>query len=161
MAISSSQLELLSQQLNHAHRNAVAAELAARGLSEVGHPVLLTILKYYDSQEPNGGCSAQRELAERLHISPAAVADSLKSLEKGGYICRTPRMGDARRNQVGLTEKGRWAAEGCQEVFVAVSQRMLAGFTQEEREQLLSFRRRMLQNLRGCDGAQAPAKEEL
>ena len=29
MAISSSQLELLSQQLNHAHRNAVAAELAA------------------------------------------------------------------------------------------------------------------------------------
>ena len=58
MAISSSQLELLSQQLNHAHRNAVAAELAARGLSEVGHPVLLTILKYYDSQEPNGGCSA-------------------------------------------------------------------------------------------------------
>ena len=157
MAISSSQLELLSQQLNHAHRNAVAAELAARGLSEVGHPVLLTILKYYDIQEPNGGCSAQRG----LHISPAAVAGSLKSLEKGGYICRTPRMGDARRNQVGLTEKGRRAAEGCQEVFVAVSQRMLAGFTQEEREQLLSFRRRMLQNLRGCDGAQAPAKEEL
>ena len=100
-------------------------------------------------------------IAEALGVSKPTVSIALKSLEKGGYICRTPRMGDARRNQVGLTEKGRRAAEGCQEVFVAVSQRMLAGFTQEEREQLLSFRRRMLQNLRGCDGAQAPAKEEL
>ena len=38
------QLELLSQQLHQAHRSAVSAGLSARGLEEVGHPILLTIL---------------------------------------------------------------------------------------------------------------------
>ena len=32
------QLELLSRQINQAHRNAINSELAARGLSEIGHP---------------------------------------------------------------------------------------------------------------------------
>lgn len=137
------QLELLSQQVHQAHRNAVAAELAARGLSEVGHPVLLTILKAGASQ-----CFAQRELADLLHISPAAVASSLKSLEKGGYIRREPEPGDARRNRVQLTAKGWMAVADCEAVFQCVSERMLAGFTQEEQELLTDFRSRMLQNLR-------------
>lgn len=147
------QLELLSQQVHQAHRNAVAAELAARGLSEVGHPMLMTILKYLEVGER--GCS-QRELAQMLHISPAAVANSLKSMEKIGYIRREPEPEDARRNRVFLTEKGRNAVEGCEAAFLAVSERMLAGFTMEEQELLTRFRSRMLQNLRGM----APGSEE-
>ena len=72
-------LELLSQQVHQAHRNAVAAELSARGLGEIGHPMLITILKHLEEGE--NGCS-QRELAQMLHISPPAVATSLKSMEK-------------------------------------------------------------------------------
>ena len=159
MPIPSSQLELLNQQLNQAHRSAVNAELAARGLSEVGHPVLLTILQSSAAQGPPGQCPAQRDLAELLHISPAAVANSLKSLEKGGYIHREPGK-DARRNLVVLTDEGRQAVEGCQEVFELVSQRMMAGFTPAEREQLLSFRRRMLRNLRGDFPNQPTSKKE-
>ena len=160
MPVSSSQLELLSQQLNQAHRNAVNAELAARGLGEVGHPMLLTILKSSGSENSEGQCGAQRDLAELLNISPAAVANSLKSLERSGYIYREPQRKDARRNRMVLTDKGRQAVEGCQEVFAAVSKRMMAGFTPEEREQLYAFRRRMLNNLRGADPAHTQAKEE-
>ena len=87
-------------------------------------------------------------MAELLHISPAAVANSLKSLERGGYVRREPGQKDARRNRVMLTDKGRAAVEGCQAAFQAVSERMLAGFTREERDQLLALRRRMLENLR-------------
>ena len=39
------QLELLSRQINQAHRGAINAELAARGLSEIGHPILVCILQ--------------------------------------------------------------------------------------------------------------------
>ena len=152
-------LEMLSRQINQAHRSAVNAELAARGLSEVGHPMLLCILQSSD-KDPEERCFAQRDLAELLHISPAAVANSLKSLEKGGYITRTPGQDDARRNQIQLTDKGRAAIQGCMESFAAVSHRMLSDFMPEERQQLLSFRMRMLNNLRGGGDAPAPVKEE-
>ena len=138
-------LELLAQQLHQAHRNAVSAELARRGLGEIGHPVLMTILKNVE-QAPRHSVS-QRALAELLHISPAAVANSLKSMEKGGYIRREPVEGDARRNRVLLTERGRAAVEGCEEVFSCVERRMFRGFTPEERAALSGFRARMLQNL--------------
>ena len=154
------QMELLAQQLHQAHRNAVGAQLAALGLGEVGHPMLLTILKTSQEAGTEGQCLAQRELAERLHISPAAVANSLKSLEKGGYIRREPGTKDARRNQVLLTDKGRQAVDGCQRAFAAVSAQMLEGFSPSEREQLLSFRRRMLQNLLGQLPAKPQSKEE-
>ena len=146
MTIPCDQLELLNQQINHAHRNAVSEELSRRGLSEIGNPMLLTILENYQTDDPEG--HAQRDLAALLHISPAAVANSLKSLERGGYVRREPGQKDARRNRVMLTDKGRAVVEGCHEAFQAVSERMLVGFTREEREQLLAMRRRMLENLR-------------
>ena len=156
--VSHQELELLSRQINQAHRTAVQAHLARAGLSEVGHPMLLTILKSGET-DPQAQCCAQRELAELLYISPAAVANSLKSLEKGGYVRREPCRDDARRNQVLLTDKGRQAVEGCCQVFQTVSDRMLDGFTPEERSQLLAFRQRMLNNLRAAVPADDPEKE--
>lgn len=151
------ELELLSRQINQAHRAVVQAQLNAAGLAEVGHPMLLSILE--SSQDEDGACRchAQRDLADLLHISPAAVANSLKSLEKGGYVRREPSAGDARRNVVTLTEKGAAAVKGCHQTFERISQCMLEGFSEEEKAQLLSFRRRMLNNLRGAHPAQ---KEE-
>jgi DNA-binding MarR family transcriptional regulator len=141
-------MELLSRQLNQAHRSAVQAQLKSAGLQDVGHPMLLAILKSYDDSGANGPCHAQRELAELLHVSPAAVTNSLKSLERGGYIHREPGL-DARRNRVFLTEAGRQAVKACEQVFDTVSERMLAGFTPQELTQLMSFRQRMLDNLQG------------
>lgn len=154
------ELELLSQHINQAHRAALFSQLTARGLQGVGHPLmLLTILDQADDQRPQVHCHAQRELAELLHVSPAAVANSLKSLERSGYIHRRPGR-DARRNQVTLTDKGRQAVQGCQESFETVSRRMLCDFSPEELNQLLSFRRRMLCNLRSDCSAADQAKEE-
>jgi len=149
-----SRLELLAQQLNQAHRSAVSAELAARGLGEIGHPVLMTILKYVE-EAPEQSVS-QRALADLLYISPAAVANSLKSMERGGYIRREPVERDARRNRVLLTDKGREAVEGCEEVFRCVERRMFLDFTPEERALLIDMRARMLRNLLGT----TPAKKE-
>ena len=104
--------------------------IAGRGTHEaVSYThLLLTILQSCADSDPDGQCHAQRELAELLHISPAAVANSLKSLEKGGYI-RRERGRDARRNRVLLTPKGQQAVIGCQMAFETVSRRMLQGFS--------------------------------
>ena len=144
MPVSPREMEILARQVNRAHRAAVHARMQASGLGEVGHPLLLSIL---ESCGGCGRCQAQKELAELLHVSPAAVATSLKSLEKGGYIRREPSADDARRNQVILTEKGADSVRACHQVFEDVAERMLFGFSEEERELLLSLRRRMLENL--------------
>lgn len=140
------EMELLSRRLNQAHRSAVQTELNAAGLGEVGHPMLLSILES-NSKNRSQQCFAQRELADMLHISPAAVTNSLKSLERGGYIRREPERQDARRNQVILTEKGAQAVENCQSIFQRISTRMMDGFSQEELDQLAQFQQRMLDNL--------------
>jgi len=139
-------LDLLSRQLHQAHRAAVQAELNAAGLGEVGHPMLLTILESGE-EDQDGQCRAQRDLAELLHVSPAAVANSLKSLERSGYIRREPGRRDARCNQVILTEKGTQAVAGCRAVFQQVSSRMMDGFSPKDLQQLAQFQRRMLHNL--------------
>lgn len=140
------EMDLLSRQFNQAHRAAIQTEMNAAGLGAVGHPMLMSILQSAGA-DPEGQCQAQRELADLLHVSPAAVTNSLKSLEKGGYIRREPWQEDARRNRVFLTEKGTAAVEGCREVFRRVSDRMLAGFSPEELAQLAQLQRRMLDNL--------------
>ena len=147
MEASFHEMDLLSRQLNQAHRAAVQAELNAAGLSEVGHPMLVSILQSA-GEDPEGQCQAQRELADLLHVSPAAVANSLKCLERDGYIRREPWQRDARRNRVFLTQKGAVAVEGCRDVFRRVSARMLAGFSSEELQQLAQFQHRMLDNLK-------------
>lgn len=144
------EMDLLSRQLNQAHRAAVQGELHAAGLEKVGHPMLVSILQSA-GEDPEGQCQAQRELADLLHVSPAAVANSLKCLERDGYIRREPWQRDARRNRVLLTQKGVQAVEGCRDVFRRVSARMMAGFSPEELEQLAQFQRRMLDNLSTSD----------
>lgn len=141
------EMELLSRSLNQAHRAAIQGELNAAGLGAVGHPMLVSILQSA-GEDPEGQCQAQRELADLLHVSPAAVANSLKCLERDGYIRREPWAKDARRNRVLLTPKGTAAVEGCRDVFRRVSARMLAGFSPEELQQLAQFQHRMLDNLK-------------
>lgn len=141
-------LGMLEHKLHQAHRSAVQAELNAAGLQEVGHPLLLCILRSAGDRCPDGQIQAQRELAQMLDISPAAVATSLKSLEKNGYIHREPEPGDARRNRVRLTDKGQQAVDDCFACLQRVSRRMYAGFTTQEQTQLYNYYLRALDNLR-------------
>lgn len=149
MPMSFRRLELLEQQFHQAHRSAVGEELERRGLREV-HPMILAILKHVE--QAGAESFSQRDLAKMLDISPAAVTNSLKTMEQRGYILRAPEEGDARRNRMALTEQGRSAVQGCEEAFSAVQQRMLEGFTPQEKEMFAQFRERMLKNLRGTPG---------
>lgn len=143
---------VLFHSLHHAFKRQVDAEQRAQGVEDLGAPIILLTLYYTDRK---GQKLSQRELARRLRLSPATVAVSLKSMEKGGYVTRAPDEADQRRNLVSITDKGKEAMERCNRAFRAADERLFADFTPEEKEQLTGFFIRMLRNL----GVTDPEKE--
>jgi DNA-binding MarR family transcriptional regulator len=89
---------------------------------------------------------SQTELAEKLEISPAAVAVSLKKLEKAGYISRQAVESDNRVNHVAVTEKGRLTIEVSVQYFKEMENALMKDFTMEEMETLEKFFRRIILN---------------
>ncbi len=134
--------------LHHAHKRRVMEEQAGRGVGDLGSPMLLLSLFY---AETAGEQWSQRDVARTIRISPATVAVSLKTLERDGYVKRSADERDQRRNRVELTDKGRQAVEKCGESLRAVDERMLSGFTPEEKAQLTGFFTRMIDNLGGVE----------
>lgn len=74
----------------------------------------------------------QKELAEHLQISPAAVAIALKKLESDGYILRQTDPGDTRQNRIAITEKGKDILDCTKRLFDDVDAKMLQGLTREQ-----------------------------
>ena len=73
------------------------------GLYRVQHQLLMCVYKYPDA--------SQKELARIQNVSTAAVAVTLKKLEKGGYVGRIVDRDDNRYNKIRITEKGRKEVE--------------------------------------------------
>lgn len=95
-------------------------------------------------RRPN--CS-QIELAELLEVSPAAVAVSLKKLEKGGYIQKKTAVDDGRANQVEITALGNEVIKMSFRMFGEIDKALFADFSDEELYQITAFFERMIANL--------------
>ena len=94
--------------------------------------------------------NSQRELADAMNISPAAVTATLKALEREGYITRTMGNDDNRRNTVRITEKGLNKVEESHRIFEAMDRASFAGFSDEELSQLTTMLHRMADNIRAA-----------
>ena len=128
----------------HIQRKWVRARMQALGVG-AGQPKLLGYLKR------NGPCG-QRELASYCEIDPAAVSRMLESLEKGGFVTRRADDQDKRRDLIALTPAGVRAYEGWQDRCRAMEERMLAGFTPEERVRFADDLGRAYRNLKAERG---------
>lgn len=102
---------LVFHQLNRTYHNAANSQLAQRNLQDVNNPMVLFVL-FQALEREDAGIPTQKKLAELLHVSPATVANSLKSLERGGYVRKEADPADARCNRVFLTDRGRRAVPG-------------------------------------------------
>ena len=136
----------LFQSVERARKQAIQTELSRRGLGTLGQPMILFLLK---DKGREGRIAAQKELSDAMHVSPATVAVSLKSLEREGYVEKLADETDQRRKAVRLTPKGEAAIQRCVQVFEAVDQSMFEGFRPEETRQACGYLMRMLHNLRG------------
>lgn len=94
----------------------------------------------------NPGMS-QIGLAEKFGVSAAAIAVSLKKLEKGGYILRLMDKEDNRVNQVSITEKGKEVIHKSIRIFQETDQAFFEGFQEEEIRQLLGYMERVYANM--------------
>ncbi len=85
-------LGVLEHQMHQAHRNAVQAELSAAGLQEVGHPLLLCILRSAGGALPGrAGPEGAGEAAEHF----AARSGSIPEIpgEKRGIFTGSRSLG--------------------------------------------------------------------
>jgi MarR family transcriptional regulator, transcriptional regulator for hemolysin len=126
--------------------------LAARGfarLSEarlkplgfgLGHVPVLVALE-------NGQVGSQRDLARFARIEQPSMAQMLTRMERDGLICRTPDPSDGRSSQISLTPTARTRLpQACVALFQG-NRDALAGFSDQEAEQLVGLLSRLIVNL--------------
>lgn len=94
-----------------------------------------------------GNNVSQRDLAETLNITPAAVAVTLKKLEKNGLVGRKMAEKDNRYNEVVLTEKGKKIVKESYKVFKYADEKMFDGFSMEELDTFEGYLNRIKDNL--------------
>lgn len=137
----------LFHDVHHAHRTAVLAALARQGLQEVGQPKVLLLLSSLEA-----GSVTQNQLARAIHVTPATMSASLKSLERLGYVTKQSDEKDARRKRIAITQKGLDAVQRVRDALKSVDDRLFAGFTPEEVERIKADHLRMRSNLYAVGG---------
>ena len=94
-----------------------------------------------------GSAASQAQIAERLEVTPASVARTIKSLAAGGYIERSECEGDGRRNEIRITDKGRAVMQESKSMFMEMDEEIYAGFSDEDLNCLKDLMGRMLTNI--------------
>lgn len=91
--------------------------------------------------------ASQKELAEHMHISPAALTVSLGKLEAAGYITKETSAADSRANIPEITEKGKRLLADSKELFDKIDAEMFAGIDEEALAPIITLLTKMNANL--------------
>ena len=109
---------------------------------------LLELQHFLFTQQEKGVEVNQRSIEDMLHLRNPTVTGILNRLESKGFIVRTASARDRRANIIRLTEK---ACRLREEVLAAADAQesvLLAGFTEEELDQLERMLRKMYGNIK-------------
>lgn len=118
----------------HRLRQRLEAELAGTGISASQNAVLLAI-----GDNPR---ISNASLARAAFVTPQSMQGMLVTLERDGFIVRTPHPEHGRIIMTELTEKGRAAAQAGMVAAEAVERQMLSGLTDDEAALLRDLLRR-------------------
>ena len=123
------------------HHALVERRTCDLGIHHSQHRMLIALAKRQDN------VPSQKELAEILGISAAAVTSTLKRLEREGYITRSMTDEDNRKNEIRITEKGIAKLLEGRAIFETSDRTMFDGFAPEEIATFISFMERIDRNL--------------
>lgn len=115
-----------------------------RYMKNIAHRSQHWVLLYL---QRNGGSAGQKEIAEAMEVSPAAMTGTVKKLEKSGYVTKTVVDRDNRQNQITLTPQGAELLKRGKQQFDEINQKMFVGIDSAD---LVCFARclqRMEENL--------------
>ena len=106
--------------------------------------ILFTLAKY--------GPMSQRELADKVGITPPSMTVALRKLENEGYIIRRTDKSDQRIIRIEMQEKGNQCLASVHQAMRETERALFAGFTQEDRMLLHRLMIRMYYNLLDSGG---------
>lgn len=119
-------------------RRYFAMEMERLELPPVAFPLLMRLLHRDDV--------SQEDLVSDFLVDKGTVARTLASLEESGLVAREVDDGDRRVKRVTVTDAARELEPELKAVARGWDGRLMEGFTEEEREQLLSLLARMTEN---------------
>lgn len=123
---------------NHtAFHKRIFSALKKEGLTS-GQPKVLEYLSEHDG-------AMQKDIAAACRIEPATMTSLLCGMEKKGLITRSAP--DRRSLCVYLTDKGKAVVPLIEEEFAKIEAKATSGFSDDEREVLISLLSRLRENL--------------
>ncbi len=90
---------------------------------------------------------SQIDIQNNFNLTNPTVTGILKRLELKGFICRTTSSSDGRRNIIRLTEKSAQLEQLLAQGIANAENQMTNGFTEEEKDILISLLGRVLVNI--------------
>ncbi|MBP3401598.1 MAG: MarR family transcriptional regulator [Clostridia bacterium] len=125
---------------DHMHKALIDSRVRDIGIHRTQHRILMRLARCEK-------LPSQKELAEHLDVTPAAVTGALKKIEKDGYVERT--LGhDNRYNELRITDKGRELVELSRELFAEADKSMFEGFSDDELDIYISSLEKLQANIR-------------
>ena len=121
------------------HRALIDERIHPIGSNRTAHMMLMHLAR-------KERCPSQRELANHLRITPAAVTGILKRLEGEGLICREDGR-DNRYHEISLTDAGREVVLRSREIFADVDRSLFEGFSEGELTTYLSLMQKIQANM--------------
>ena len=125
---------------NHLHKALIETKAGTLGIHRTQHRILMHLARHEK-------LPSQKELADHLDITPAAVTGEIKKLEQQGYVERNLGQ-DNRYNELRITEKGRELVNKTRELFSEVDSSMFEGFTDDQLDTYISCLEKLQENIR-------------
>lgn len=129
---------------DHMHRALIDSKVGSLGVHRTQHRILMHLAKH--------DClPSQKELAEHLNVTPAAVTGALKKIEKDGFVEKT--LGhDNRFNELRITDKGREIVKLTKKLFSEADASMFEGFSDDELDNYIACLEKLQANMiRQCE----------
>lgn len=134
----------------HMHKSLIDSKVREIGIHRTQHKILMRLARC-------GKLPSQKELAEKLEVTPAAITIALKKIESNGYIHRTLGK-DSRFNEIEITDKGRELVKLTRETFTQTDRSLFKGFSIDELKLYVGFLEKIQQNI--INSANAEGKGE-
>ena len=125
--------------INRSHKKMIEYNVSTKiGLHRTQHIILMKLSK-------GGALPSQKELAELIGVSAAAISGAVKRLEDDGYIVR--KIGsDNRFNEIAITEQGKAVVLETKKIFSEIDGSIFDGFSEEDISALKQYLERINEN---------------
>lgn len=90
-----------------------------------------------------------KDIEEEFHLSHPTVSGLLSRLEKKGFLEFRSDESDRRMKRIYLLDKGKACNTSMYETIRSTEEKLVTGFTEEEKEQFFSYLNRAIANMGG------------